>query len=405
MPGAIFQLILKGPQDIYFTGKPSHNFIKQVFKQYVNFSIDEIILPFKNEVNFGRKIEIDIPRKADYLHKLYFEFKLPPLTKTSGNYAGWTNSIGHAIIDYTEISISGYTINRHYGLFMEIWNELTINPLVYEEDNLMIGKYNQIASLQYNALTESYYRVPLQFWFCKNIGSSLPLLNLKHNNIKITISLKPFDNCIVYDGNTAPNPVNILDSSLICEYIFIDDTEKLRLIDKNITYLIEQTQTINGESINTFNGVYKCDLNFNHPCSEIMFVLREQDSENNNDWFNFAQRQNLPLTPITPIINGASLVLDGNIRFDSVKELTLRRYNSHRYHNYSNNKHIYIMSFCNDPEKWYPNGSINFSLLDQAELHVDVKPSINSDVNLFIFANNFNILHFKDGMIQLGFST
>lgn len=403
MPGAIYQLNLKGKQDLYLTGKPEFNFIKQVYKRHVNFAIQSFNLIFKNEVDFGRNFDIDIPRAGDFLYKLYFNFTLPPLIKTSGTFAGWTNSIGHAIIDYVDLSIGGHTIDKHYGLYLEIWNELTVKPGRRSAEDQLIGKVDHLSFLETNALIEQKFYVPLKFWFCNNIGSALPLISLQYHSIKLIFKLKPFSDCIVYDGVTPPLPVIIKSPNILADYIFIDETERIKYTGTEHRYLINQVQTIEGESINS-GGTHRAFLPFNHPCSELLFVLREDESSDNNDWFNFAQRNTTVYTNVLPLINSAKLILDGTDRTDTLDEKILRIINSHKYHSNTTNKHIYIIPLCNEPEKWYPSGTLNFSLIDSPELHINLKNGINSS-KLFIFAKNFNLIYIKEGMIQMGFST
>ena len=117
--GAIQQLsyALNGIQDTFLTGKPKHNFIKQAYKQYNNFAIERIKITSKNKIQFDKQITFEIKKLGDFLKKVYFEFSLPILTPTSGTFAGWTNGIGYAIIDYVDIKINNVFLDRRYGLF------------------------------------------------------------------------------------------------------------------------------------------------------------------------------------------------------------------------------------------------------------------------------------------------
>lgn len=403
MGGAVYQLNLKGPQDLHLTGNPEHNFIKQVYKRHVNFAIEQKNIIFKNEVDFGRKVELTVPRKGDFLYKMHLCLTLPPLVKKSGTYAGWTNSIGHALIDYVEISIGNTVIDRHYGLFLEIWNELTRNPVFNSAENSLIGKYNQLESLEYNALSETFYQIPLHFWFCNNIGSALPLIALQFHEVKLALKFRPFEECIVFDGNTPPDDVSIKNPYILAEYIFMDDIERIKYAKKEHSYLITQVQSIINESINVSlqGGIHKSTLPFNNPCSELFFVIREKDNEDNNDWFNFAKRTNTILTNLQPFLKSAKITLDGHERTEKMSEFTLRVTNNNRYHTNTTNKNIYTMSFCNDPEKQYPTGSLNFSLIDQAQLIIDIQSNIQSPVSLFVFSRNFNFINIKQGMFQI----
>jgi len=407
MGGAVYQLKVKGIQDIHLTGNPEHNFIKQVYKRHSNFAIEQKKISFNNYVDFDKKFEITIPRKGDFLHKIYLAFQLPPLISKSGSYAGWTNSLGHAIIDYVELVIGESVIDKHYGLFLEIWNELTADPGVNSVENSMIGKFNNVESLNYSALHETTYQVPMKFWFCNNIGAALPLIALNFHVVKLIFKFKKFDECIVYDGNIPPDQVNIHNPHILADFIFMDDCERIKYAQKEHKYLITQTQFLGKETINykTNGGFYRSLLPFNHPCLELIFVLREKDNDDNNDWFNFSKRQTSILTKVEPLIKSAKLVLDGIDRVDDTSEFTLRVNNNSRYHKNTPSKHIYTMSFCNEPEKYYPTGSLNFSLIDQPELIINTSANINSIPSLFVFSRNFNIINIKKGQFSLNFSS
>jgi hypothetical protein len=334
---------------------------------------------------------------------MYFAFSLPKLTPTSGTYAAWTNSIGHALIDYIDLMIGETLIDRHYGLFLEIWNELTTKPGRRSSEDQLIGKLDHPGLIQNDALVDTNYTVPLKFWFCNNIGSSLPLISLQYTKIRLLFKLRPFSECIVYDGTTPPLPVNIYNTGLLTEYIFMDDTERLKYLNNKVDYIINQTQYFN-DSVNTFSGGHKSQLTFNHPCTELIFVLREITSEQNNDWFNFAQRNVLTFTPVLPILSNAQLTIDGNNILDLTSENILRIVNSNRYHTQTVNKHIYIIPFANEPEKWYPSGSLNFSFADFVELYLNFAVG-STPSNLYVFARNFNVVTIDHGMLSILFSS
>ena len=402
-PGAIYQLNVKSTQDQFLTGNPEFNFIKQVYKRHTNFAIEQKELLFDTIIDFGIPlVNIEIKRTADFLGKLYFKFTLPPLTITSGTYAGWTNSIGHVIINYIDLYIGGHLIDRHYGLFLEIWYELTVEAPVNSNVNSLIGKVDQLNLLQTNALTTNTYCVPLRYWFCSDISLALPILNLYNHKVELKLNMNNFQNCIVYDGNTPPLTVSIINPSILTEYIYIDDSEKIQYTNEQ-TYLITQIQSSDVENIE-YQNVFKSKLDFNHACSELLFVLREQSSEANNDWFNFAQRNIVPFTPVVPLLRNAKLKLDGLDRNEYLDEYTLRTVNSNRYHTNTTNKHIYIMPFCNEPENLGPSGSLNFSLIDAAELHLNLEPNI-SPSNLYVFVRNWNVINIRNGLFRLGFNS
>jgi hypothetical protein len=393
----VFQLKVKGIQDEYLTHNPEVNFIRQVYKRHVNFSVEPIKLSFKDNVNFGTKSSVIIPNNyGDLVNKMYLHFTLPALTKTSGNYAGWTNSIGHAIIEYVDFEINGQLINRHYGEFLEIENELSVKR---GHSDKLLGKFLHLPLLETNATTETSYVVPLQFFFNKDISNSLPVIALYFSEVRLTFKFRNFEECVVYDGITPPNSVPIKQASLYVDYICLDDIERYFYKTTPHTFLISQTQYVMGESVNS-GGIHVSDLPFNHPVYEILFVLRETDSDNNNDWFNFSIRNTLINTQVFGMVDSAKLMFDNFERTDYLPENVLTLLNSEKYHTNCTDKHIYVLPLCDKPEAYQPTGSMNMSMVDSSRLYIKLRENINP-AKVYIFAKNWNMCSIKDGIFQV----
>ncbi|HEY9703562.1 MAG TPA: major capsid protein [Allocoleopsis sp.] len=402
MSGAILQLNHRGLQDSYITGNPELNFLHYTYKKHHSFAIQKSNIHANHTVDFGRDFEIEIPKKGDFLHKCYLSFTLPPLVKTSGNYAGWTNSIGHAMIDYIELEIGGLVVDKHYGLYLELLNELSEKRDSHSDK--MIGKFNHIQLLETNAESSTTYLVPLKFWFCDLLGSSLPLLALRYCPIKLRVKLRPFSECIVYDGITPPSQVNITDFKLITEYVFIEDHMRELFLGQRHQYLINQCQ-MNSTNIQSESKIHKPEIVFNGMCYEILFVLREVESENNNDWFNFSKRNTVINTPITPLLSKAKFIVDGIEMIDLQDQSFFSLLNSNRFHYNTTDKHVYMIPFSNEPEKWYqPSGSLNFSTVDFSYIYLEMSNNFQ-DSNLFIFGKTINMITIHQGTLKLGFTS
>ncbi len=401
MGGGVFQIKARGIQDKQLTvGDPLLNFFKIKYQKYVNFSIEQSRLETRDLVDFGRKFTMTFKNVADLLHKVYFCFTLPALTHTSGTYAGWTNSIGHAIIDNVELTTGGITLDKFHGLFLEIWHELTVRK--DETQDSLIGKYRHISLLESNAEEETKYMVPLPFWFTRHISLAFPLIKMYHSELKITFTLRPFSECVVYDGVTPPSNVNIKDAYILSEYVYMDDVERTRMRNESGEYLITQCQSIDKQNVAT-TGVANLDVTFNHPTFELFFVMRETASETNNDWFNFSIRNNIVNTPLEQFITAARLLMDGTERTKELSSDILSRLNSFRYHTNTTDKHIYIMPFCDDPENpIQPSGSLNFSIIDNPQLQLKINDNIPS-AYLYAFAMNWNWIQIKEGILFLNY--
>jgi hypothetical protein len=403
--GAIAQLAYSrvGVQDKFLTGKPQFNFIKQVYRQYDNFAVERININADDIVDFGKPATFKVKKLGQFLKKTYFCFTLPPLTLTSGTYASWTNSIGYAIIDYIDLKINGLKVDTMYGLYMLIWYELTGNPGFRDGTDKLTGTYQNLQSLEYNALTDSDYFVDLTFWYSQNIGCALPLLSLTQSNyIEFVVYLNKFEECVVYDGVTPPNQVSIKNSYLATDQIFVDDTFAKKFSGEKHTYIIKQHQFQKENVIGTSKIIR---FNFNHPCSQLLFVLRERESENNNDWFNFALR-NTPVAhqPVYSLLKNARLLLDGKPRNDFLTSTELSLLNSYTYYKKSVDNYIFSMPFCNDPIASVPSGTINFSTIQTAELQLNLIDNV-PPCSAYCFVTNFNFLTIDNAFVKINFDT
>ena len=109
----------------------------------------------------------------------------------------YTNSIGHALIQTVQVDIGGQPIDKQFGVWLEIWDELTQTAEKEAGFNQMIGKQVADIGLKNTANLSRVYYVPLMFWFNRNPGLSLPLIALQYHEVKISIEFRPVLQCLV----------------------------------------------------------------------------------------------------------------------------------------------------------------------------------------------------------------
>ena len=266
MSGTLIQLKAIGSQDNFLTGNPEISFFRKVYKRHTNFAIEssEIVSRMLSS-NGSYNIKFDVLRYGDLLSNLILEIKLPKISTTSGTYLNWTNNTAHAYIKECKINI-GETIDKHNSLWLDIWNELTDqNMLQFSSLNKHLCKNAYLKSGDIEDTNkELKMYVPLQFWFCKNIGMALPLISLQHTKVSIDVTVRHIHSIINTDSK---NPVTITGTptiKLYGDYIFLDETERKRIAQKpEIDYLIEQVQHIK------VNPETDLKLNFTKPIKNI----------------------------------------------------------------------------------------------------------------------------------------
>ena len=187
------QIVANGVQDIFLTSNPDITFWVVQHKKYTNFAIESIEQTFSGQVDFGKKASVVVSRNGDLIWKTYLQVDLPAMTQTTGTVA-WTRNIGHVLIQEITISIGGQQIDKHYGDWLNIWNELTQTAEKWDGYNNMIGNTTTLTTPGASIPAATLY-VPFQFWFCNNPGLALPLIALQYHQgphqLAVTIAPQP----------------------------------------------------------------------------------------------------------------------------------------------------------------------------------------------------------------------
>jgi len=304
------QLVAYGAQDVYLTGNPQITFFKTTYRRHTNFAMESIEQTFNGQADFGRRVTCTISRNGDLAYRTYLQVTLPEVGQSlegdAGSlYARWLDFPGHQLIHQVEVEIGGQRIDRHYGDWMHIWCQLTMDKNQERGFNKMLGNTTQLTFVTdprfanvdgpcdsdaprqvcapRNALPETTLYIPLQFWFCCNPGLALPLIALQYHEVKINLDLRPIDECLwaVRDldpqnsasvKSTASYNQSLVAASLYVDYIYLDSDERRRMAQNAHEYLIEQLQFTGDESVGSSSN--KIKLNFNHPVKELVWVVQ-----------------------------------------------------------------------------------------------------------------------------------
>lgn len=212
MAGGLMQLVAYGAQDVFLTGTPEITFWKVSYRRHTNFAMESIEQTFSGQADFGRRVTCTISRNGDLAYRTYLQLTLPEINQSmlsgsavaqnEGIYARWLDFPGEQIIAQVEVEIGGQRIDRQYGDWMHIWNQMTLSKEQQRGYYKMVGNTTQLTYITdpafanisgpcaatgvpnqvcapRNALPETTLYVPLLFWFCRNPGLALPLIALK----------------------------------------------------------------------------------------------------------------------------------------------------------------------------------------------------------------------------------
>jgi hypothetical protein len=305
MAGGLMQLVAYGAQDVYITGKPEITFFKIMYKRHTNFAVESMEQTFTGTFNFGRKATCEISRNGDLVTDCILNVRLPQVEYT-GDFCNmghvsfaWVPFVGYAMLKEVELEIGGSTIDKHYGDWLQIWDEVSHSVGHRRGLDAMLGNVpalTDVSSLSWksdnNVLKEAYdLWVPLEFYFNQRPGLALPLIALQYHQVKIHVTFRPARECYIssqaFDNGT--QNVAIENASIYVGYVFLDTDERRRFAQMSHEYLIEQLQWSEDAIGNQNSGKFK--LNFNHPVRALYWHVKLGNylghkfmAYNYNDW-------------------------------------------------------------------------------------------------------------------------
>jgi len=312
------QLVAYGAQDVFLTGTPEITFWKVSYRRHTNFAMESIEQTFSGQADFGRRVTCTISRNGDLAYRTYLQVTLPEINQGMAStittttvpypavYARWLDFIGEQLISQVEVEIGGQRIDRQYGDWMHIWNQVTMPSSQLRGYFKLIGNTTQLTYLidptfsdvagpcaatgiptqvcaPRKTLPETTLYIPLQFWFNRNPGLALPLIALQYHEVKINLDIRPIGECL-WAVNSISTSVagtqavttayqqSLVAASLYVDYIFLDTDERRKMAQNPHEYLIEQVQFTGDESVGSSSN--KIKLNFNHPVKELIWVVQ-----------------------------------------------------------------------------------------------------------------------------------
>ena len=368
MGGGLLQLVAYGAQDVYLTGNPQITFFKVVYRRHTNFALESIQQTFNGNASLGSRVSVLVTRNGDLINRMYFKgtFSNTGGTSTKTYY-------GLRLLKNVELEIGGQRIDKQYGEWMYIWNELSLPKGKRDGYNIMVG-----ATASTN--TTEDVCVPLEFWFCRNVGLALPLIALQYHEVKVNIEFAPVSDLLLSGGNTG---LTLSNAELWVDYVYLDTDERRRFAQLSHEYLIEQLQFTGSESVSS--GFKSVRMNFNHPVKELV-------------WTTFVAG-----TPWTYTeTKKGKIQLNGNDRIAERHGDYFSLVQPYQHHtNIPEGKNINVYSFALKPEEHQPSGTLNMSRIDSAHLYVEPDSTANM---INVYAVNYNVLRILSGMGGLAYS-
>lgn len=463
--GTLTELIALGACDRYLTMNATITFWRYRYNKHTNFAMEAIEQPFNSNVAFSADVQATLNRTGDLIYQQYVVIDLPAIqavTPTAGvcgigqqqfpycdpcdplgdgappgcnccplpassnvdedvvfpdineedvdfctglnkPWAHWVNAIGQFLIKRACLVIGGQVIDTVYSDYMFMWEEIAGQP--GKRLTEMIGKRFTRTQLVEDSQQDRRLYVPLPFFYTQNSGNALPMVSLQFHGVQIHVCFEDLQRCVqvsdanclvVKCGDCQPLNANDLHARLDTTYIYLDVAERDRFAVGSFEQLITQVQIY---SVCSKSCQIRLQLNFNHPVIELIWAVRRALQDRCNNHFNYSGKWGRD--PITRV----------HLRFNNLPRFTgreakyFRLVQPYQYHTLIPDSFVYLFSFALHPEQAQPSGSVNFSRIDTVELLLEIQKQLaDEELQVIVFARNWNVFRYREGLGGLAFA-
>lgn len=324
-----------------------------------------------SEARFGGASWTNLPHKGDLISRIILKVDF------EDEGVSFVQSAGTYMIDYAELYFERQLIERVYGEYIELWNDLTVPQ----------GKQPLLTTLHgkgvFSQSPKSFY-VVLPFSFVKR---GIPLVALRDQKIQLKIQYRD-TSMFALQQNDAGNYIDPYDrqipisQTLYIDYVYLTDSEAKEFEGRPLEYLIEQVQYYQG-TVPAGSSNVTLALNFTNPVKDMFFILQDTGA--------VAYSYSSNLQSLNLVLNGQDVIpaqIGTSLYLGSIQPMD--------YYTRSPTHNFYVYSFCLDPENDDPTGHLNFGRIQRQDVNLSVVPS-SVDTYFRVYARSYNIFKIEAG--------
>ena len=236
MVASLLKTVSTGIQDERLQGskeQPDLSAFSMVLIKAGRYSTNWARIDFDIHSDFGKSSIARLPTQGELIGRVFLvtqmpDIQTPQLTAKNtlvngslkqfvGPQFGWTNSLGHALVNKASIHIGGALIDAIPGRLMEVMDEFQ-TPLekVVESSRQLCRKENGFNQKSFgNDGTSQKVVTPLPFWFSRgDPGCFLPIDALNVDEVRITIDFNPVSSLYYTDSRSVDSQGNVIQTNV-----------------------------------------------------------------------------------------------------------------------------------------------------------------------------------------------
>lgn len=366
-------LTFLGQEDIILSGDPEVTYFLSRYASQTPYATKTDKVQFTSQVRFGDEATLVIPKSGDLITGIAIKLNFP---KTP---ASVLDSVGTLMIEMVELFCDGQLIERIYGQYIDIIEDVKIPQGKQAGLFKLVGKLKTVTTLPY-AKPSSAYTIKLPFSCLRN---GLPLCALENSEITFRVILKDSLD-ITYPPTLIYEPIDMF---LHVEYTYLSEAECGHLKSKPFIYLTEEANMYE-YNVKQGDNYIRIKTELTNPVKELFFVIQNTAALGYDYTTDGTNEQ---LQDVTLYINGVDRIpkLVGSALF-------LRVIQANEFHTRLPDRLFYMYSFSLDPEDHAPSGSINMSRIQNQIFDFNLNSSLESRT-IKIYSLSYNFFEVRDG--------
>jgi hypothetical protein len=358
------------------------------------------------------------------LQNVFLTIDIPKMKQDNNLKPEWIPNLGIHIIKEITFVVGGEPIQSFSGDWLAIYYKRYMTYERYLQASRQINLEASPNPSQFINLHNLLYTY-MPFWFSKDSGLGLPLLNIEYQDIFIRVIVRPIKEWLTIIETTQGSPyfgkriapygtyITQLQSlvetndnfyfALNCHAVFLMDDEFNKLRHSTVQYLIEQNEEIITHDIS--QSVIDVSLNSRLPIKEFWIAGYRSDIYSRCGWGQYTTLDQLEtyqadltrpyntlysiytptsflqqywnsyynsgILPIFHIVSGIEMYLDEQIRIRDLTSpfLTLAQPYISKL-NYNQIDYLYNYSFSVEPLQYQPSGFLNMDRISKASMRI-----------------------------------
>lgn len=133
-----------------------------------------------------------------YSNYMYYKRQYNILNNKNVPFA-WNDNLAHVFFTDFEVEIGGQSIEKYSLEQSIIYQKHHLPEEQTANYNTMIGNTGNLSKFDNNIKVGQTLLIPLNFWFCKDIGCALPTVALANANVSVNLKINSLQNLLYFE--------------------------------------------------------------------------------------------------------------------------------------------------------------------------------------------------------------